>query len=67
MISITVQTAKGVVQDIHEMEAAIFLFARAAEILKLKCDSEQVIRDWVIAEGIYSVRNETTSIIIQAQ
>ena len=66
MISITVHTPKGVTQDILEMETAIFLFAQAAEMMNLKCDSEPVIKDWLIRDGIYSVSNEKYSITLKS-
>ena len=49
MISITVHTPKGVTQDIHEMETAILLFAQTAEMLKLKCDPEPIIKDCAVS------------------
>ena len=67
MISITVHSPKGVTQDIHEMETAIFIFAQAAEMMKLKCDPEHVIKDWLIRDGIYSVSNEQYSITLKSR
>lgn len=65
MIIITVHTPKGVTQDIHEIDTAILLFVNAAETLKLKCDSEHVIKDWLSRDGIYSVSNEKYSITLK--
>lgn len=66
MISITVHTPKGVTQDIHDVDTAILLFVNAAETLKLKCDPEHVIKDWLSRDGIYSVSNEKYSITLKS-
>jgi len=65
MIIITVHTPKGVTQDIHDVDTAILLFVNAAEMLGLKCDSEQVIKDWLNRDGIYSVNNGINSITLK--